>query len=144
MGRSSTGTFFRLYDAGEDPEALLDPENHWSAPWGTPDHGACDKCGGSGSTEYECRSCLERADTECLACEGRIRFRDACPACEGTGVIDKTTRRGVSVFPSLGGLRRYLEERNVDLDGSVVIQLEGELTDERDLDADAGALLVWP
>jgi hypothetical protein len=137
-------TFFRLYDVDEDPQALLDAQNQWSAPWGEPDHGPCDKCEGTGRTRYECRSCLERAKAECPACGGRVRFEDVCPACEGSGVIDRTVRSGVSVFPSLEGLYRYIREREVDLDGCVVVELEGRLTQERDLDADAGALLVTP
>lgn len=48
------------------------------------------------------------------------------------------------MFPSVRGLYSYLEEREVDLGGCVVIELEGELSEERDLDADAGALLVRP
>lgn len=136
--------FFRLYDAGDDPEELLDPENQWSAPWGTPDHGPCDKCGGTGRTTHECRSCVDEADRACPACEGRVRFEDVCPACEGSGVINRTTRPGVSVFPSLDGLYRYLAEREVDLDGCVIIELEGRPGEDTDLDADAGALLVRP
>jgi hypothetical protein len=50
----------------------------------------------------------------------------------------------VSAFPTLAGLYRYLAEREVDLEGSVVVELEAELSDDRDLDADAGALLVVP
>lgn len=48
----------------------------------------------------------------------------------------------MSAFPSLEGLYRYLAERGVD--GDFVLELEGELTGDRDLDADAGALLVRP
>jgi hypothetical protein len=136
--------FFRLYDADADPADLLDPANQWSAPWGKPDHGPCDKCGGSGRTAYECRSCVVETTRQCPACHGRVRFEGICPACEGSGVIDRTTRTGVSVFPSLDGLYRYLDERRVKLDGCVIVELEGKLGDERDLDADAGALLVSP
>jgi hypothetical protein len=136
--------YFRLYDACDDPADLLDPGNQWSAPWGAPDRGPCDKCGGAGTTAYECRSCIATADLQCPACDGRVRFEDVCPACEGSGVIDRTTRPGVSVFPSLDGLYRYLGEREVDLDGCVIVELEGQLAEDVDLDADAGALLVRP
>jgi hypothetical protein len=33
-------------------------------------------------------------------------------------------RRGVSVFPSIEGLRRYMHERESDLDGCVIVELE--------------------
>jgi hypothetical protein len=46
------------------------------------------------------------------------------------------------VFPSLEGLRRYLADRQVDVDGCVAVELEGILTGDRDLDADAGALWI--
>ena len=137
--------FFRLWPVDEDPEDLLAPENGYSTPWGAPDRGPCDKCRGTGRTQYRCRSCLERGPQDgCPACRGRIEFVDVCPACEGDGQIDRTTRRGVSVFPSMEGLLRYLAEREVDTAGSEVVVLEGELTGDRDLDADAGALLIKP
>jgi hypothetical protein len=137
--------YVRCWPIGEDPEKLLRPENGYSTPWGEPDHGPCDKCQGEGTTCYRCRSCLERgADADCPACGGKVEFVDVCPACEGTGQIDRTTRDGVSVFPSLAGLRRYLEERDADVTGYEAVVLEGELTGDRDLDADAGALLIKP
>ena len=59
-------------------------------------------------------------------------------------MIRHTARMGVSVFPSLAGLYRYLVERRAELDGSVILELEGRLSQERDLDAEQGALLVHP
>lgn len=138
-------TYFRRSREDEDPAELLHPSEQHSTPWGEPEHGPCDKCGGSGEADFECRSCLEEGSlAHCLACEGRVRWRGTCPACEGTGEITRTTRRGVSVFPSLGGLYRYLAERDPDLDGWVIVELEGDISDDVDLDADAGALLVFP
>ena len=138
-------TYFRRWPEDRDPAELLDPENQVSTPWGSADHGPCDKCGGSGESDYECLSCLEGgADDDCPACGGRVRFRDRCPTCEGDGEIDHTEREGVSVFPSRAGLLRYLVEREVDLDGAVILEFEGESTSELDLDADAGAMLVRP
>jgi hypothetical protein len=64
--------------------------------------------------------------------------------CEGDGQITRTRRHGVSVFPSLRGLFRYLEERDAELDDKVVLELEGSLTNDLDLDADAGAVLIQP
>jgi hypothetical protein len=138
-------TYFKSWPVDEDPAELLKPQNGFSTPWGEPRHGPCDKCGGRGRTQYRCRSCLERGcERDCPACEGRMEFEDVCPACEGDGEIDRTTRRGVSVFPSSEGLRRYLAERDVDVSGYAIVVLSGEPTGDLDLDADAGAMLIEP
>ena len=137
---------FRRWDAGEDPEQLLIPENQCSTPWGDRDHGQCDKCAGRGTARYRCLSCLaDGTDDSCPACAGRVEFDDVCPACEGSGEISRTTRRGVSAFPTEAGLYRYLGERDVDLDDNTrLLELEGQLSGDRDLDADSGAILVIP
>lgn len=49
----------------------------------------------------------------------------------------------MSVFPAVEGLYRYIAERDAALPDCIV-ELEGELTGDRDLDADTGALLVRP
>jgi len=117
----------------------------YSTPWGAPDRGPCDKCGQTGQTTYRCRSCLARgADEDCPACHGRVQFLDQCPACEGTGSISRTTRDGVSVFPTIEGLRRYLAERDAEPCGHGIVVLAGEITGDVDLDADAGAVLIHP
>jgi RecJ-like exonuclease len=145
MASSSPVHYFRRWSPDADPRELLEPENQHSTPWGEPKHGPCDKCRGTGETRYRCRSCMERgAQPECPACGGRVEFDDICPACEGDGQIDRTRREGVSVFPSQEGLYRYMAERDAGVDGCVVVELEGELTGDRDLDADAGALLIRP
>ena len=137
--------YFRRWPEDRGPEELLDPGNQYSTPWGEPDHGPCDKCHGAGRTGYRCRSCLERgARSDCPACEGHVERMDVCPACEGDGQIDRTERDGVSVFPSIEGLYRYIAEREAGAEGYVLVELEGELTEDRDLDADAGALLIRP
>jgi hypothetical protein len=53
-------------------------------------------------------------------------------------------RAGISSFPTLQGLRRYLAERDEDPSGEVILELEGDLSSDRDLDADEGAILVFP
>lgn len=137
--------FFHCHSAAEDPQHLLDPDRQVTGPWGEPDHGPCDKCEGDGVALYECRSCLQAGPSPgCPACQGRVRFAETCPACLGDGRIDHTRRRGVAVFPAREGLYRYLAERDAEIEGKVVVELEGRLSDERDLDADAGALLVHP
>ncbi len=138
-------TFFHCHSSDIDPQCLLDPDRQFTEPWGSSDHGACDKCGSRGTTLYECRSCLERGpEADCPACQGRVKFEETCPTCEGSGVIDRTRRHGVAVFPSLEGLYRYLVEKDGELKGKVFVELQGRLSEERDLDADAGALLIFP
>jgi len=139
-------TFFHCHPEGEDPGVLLDPDNHVSEPWGESEHGPCDKCGGECTTVHECFSCMEAgADPDCPACQGRVRFEQTCPACQGSGEIDHTRRQGVAVFPSREGLYRYLAWKNdAGVEGKVVVELVGKLSDDCDLDADHGALLVFP
>ena len=145
MADSGARRYFHHWSSDEDPGVLLRPENQHSTPWGAPDRGPCDKCRGEGMTHYSCRSCVERgAEADCPACGGRVDFLDVCPACEGDGEIDRTERDGVSVFPSIEGLYRYIAEQEADADGGVIVELEGKLTGDRDLDADAGALLIRP
>jgi hypothetical protein len=145
----STGrrrTFFHCHPEGEDPGVLLDPAKQVTEPWGEPEHGPCDKCGGEGATVYECFSCLEAgSDPNCPVCSGRIRLEQTCPTCEGSGEIHRTRRRGIAVFPAREGLYRYLAWKNdARLGGKVVVELAGELSEDRDLDADHGALLIHP
>lgn len=138
-------SYFREFPADAEPAELLRPENHFSTPWGEPEPGPCDKCSGERVCEYRCRSCLEvGADPGCPACQGRVQFADRCPTCAGEGVITQTRRAGVSVFPELAGLLRYLVEHDFDFSGSVVVELNGILSDEADLDADQGVLLIHP
>jgi hypothetical protein len=138
--------YFRSAGADEKPADLLEPENQISTPWGDSDHGACEKCSGEGRVSHRCLSCLERdaPDPGCPSCAGRVRWEGACPSCEGTGTIDRTERHGVSVFPTEKGLYRYLLERDAELDGCTLVELEGKRSDDVDLDADVGALLVLP
>lgn len=138
-------TYFHCCSADADPELLLDPEQQFTEPWGGADHGRCDKCGGAGVTLYKCRSCMETgAKADCPACQGRVRFRETCPACLGDGQIRHTRRAGLAVFPEREGLYRYLAEKNANVSGKMVVELEGRPSEERDLDADAGALLILP
>jgi hypothetical protein len=131
--------------ADAELEELLDPDRQFTEPWGGHDHGRCDKCGTAGVALYECRSCLERGPrSDCPACQGRVRFRETCPACLGDGHIDHTRRAGIAVFPAREGLYRYMAEKNASVEGRIVVELEGRLSEERDIDADAGALLLMP
>ena len=136
---------FKSCPRDHDPRELLDPENHVATPWGGHDHGPCDKCGGAGTVVFDCLSCRARGtDPGCPACGGRVRYEDRCPTCEGDGIIDRTTRAGVSVFPTIEGLLRYLSEDHREFGDNVIVELDGELTGDVDLDAERGALLVRP
>jgi hypothetical protein len=79
-----------------------------------------------------------------VACAGKVKWDDTCPSCDGTGEVTRVERAGISSFPTLPGLIRYLEERDADLSGDVFLELEGELSGDRDLDADEGAILIFP
>jgi hypothetical protein len=138
---------FHSHPADEDPENLLDRENQVSTPWGTPERGrACEKCRGSGRVGHRCLSCLEDGapNPGCPACGGRVEWEDSCPSCDGGGRVTRIERDGVAAFPTQAGLRRYLDERDADMTGFVILELEGELSDDRDLDADEGAILLFP
>ena len=139
--------YFRHFQADADPASLCVPSNQFSTPWGAPNLGPCDKCGGAGSASFRCLSCAEEgASTNCPACDGRVEYVATCPVCGGDGEVTEadTVRPGVSVFPTMVGLYRYLAERDADVAGSVIVELEGDLGDLPDLDADSGALLVHP
>ena len=138
-------SFVRLQSPDDPPERLLVPARQECAPWGGGRRGPCDKCGGAGETDHECLSCVAAGvEDNCPSCRGRIRWRASCPVCRGTGEIDPRVRHGISVFPRLEGLLRYMEQREADTSGQVVVELEGVHSPDEDFDADEGALLVIP
>ena len=139
-------SYFRIQRPGEEPEALLDPEQQTTEPWSGTTWGRCDKCGGMGETEHECESCqADGADSGCPVCHGEVRYRDQCPVCEGSGEVDDSSRDGISVFPDLDGLYRYMVKRDAELDERcMVVELVGPESEDQDFDADEGALLVHP
>jgi len=119
-------TYFRVHQKDDDPQRLLDPDNQKSEPWGGTVWGRCDKCGGTGKTEHV----------------GGVTAE--CPACEGTGEIDPAIRRGISVFPRAEGRLEYMRRRETDIDGELLVELEGVPSEDEDFDADEGALLIHP
>jgi hypothetical protein len=58
--------------------------------------------------------------------------------------LDDSERDGVSVFPSEDGLYRYMLARGAEIEVAWLVELEGEPSDDKDFDADEGALLIWP
>jgi hypothetical protein len=137
-------TWVRLHPRDDDPERLLHSDQQRSEPWGGTIHGRCAKCGGEGRTLHECESCRDRIDPSCPACGGRRRYEAECPACEGSGAVDDSQRDGVSVFPDEDGLYRYMLGRDADIDAAVLVELEGQPSDDEDFDADEGAVLIRP
>ncbi|MGE5617377.1 MAG: hypothetical protein ACM3UX_00420 [Candidatus Woesearchaeota archaeon] len=136
---------YRLQPPAEDPQRLLDPGLQFTQPWGGSDNGErCDKCQGSGRTGYECWSCLlTGTNPACPACHGRVRWEAKCPVCRGGGQVDGSPRRGLSAFPTAEALYRYLLVSEADLVGTLV-ELEADLAEDIDFDADQGAVLVIP
>lgn len=141
----ATQCYFRIQPPEEDPQRLLDPEGQRSAPWEGTIYGRCDKCGGRGRTDFRCESCRQgNADPDCPVCGGDVRYWGECPACQGSGEVDDSCRDGVSVFPDEEGLYRYMLRRRAKFGGALLVELEGELTNDQDFDADEGALLIKP
>lgn len=136
---------FRLESTADDPQRLLDPENQWTQPWGGSEDGArCDKCSGSGRTHFECWSCLlTGTNPSCPACRGRVRWEAKCPVCRGDGKVNGKARQGLSAFPTAEALYRYMLTREADLVG-LLVELEADLADDVDFDADEGVVLVIP
>ena len=136
--------YYRVHPPDADPDELLHPEEQVTRPWGEGDEGPCDKCHGTGRTQHECESCRDPREEGCPSCHGDVSYDRECPACGGTGRIDDPARRGVSVFPDEDGLYRYMLKREGKLRGQRLVVLEGELSEDEDVDADEGALLVRP
>lgn len=138
---------YRVSSSSEDPARLLTDAGQWTEPWGEGSNEGepCDKCGGDGETMHECCSCLlSGASDACPVCAGAVRWEAGCPVCRGSGRIDGAPRHGVSVFPTLEGLYRYMIVKHADLDDCVTLELDAIRADDLDFDADQGALLVIP
>lgn len=135
-----------MHPAGEDPARLLTEAGQWTEPWGSAEDGnQCEKCNGSGRVRHECWSCLLIGPRSCCpVCAGELRWDADCPVCRGTGQIDGAPRHGVSTFPTLEGLYHYMIASGAELDRCVVVELEADIADDVDFDADQGAMLVIP
>jgi DnaJ-class molecular chaperone len=135
-----------MSSSGEDPGLLLTDAGQWTEPWGASnDSDRCDKCAGEGSLRHECWSCETTGpDDDCPACGGAVNWRAACPVCRGSDRIDGAPRHGVSAFPTVEGLYRYMLAKEADLEGCVLVTMEASPAEDVDFDADQGALLVLP
>ncbi len=132
--------------ASEDPAGLLSDGGQWTEPWGSSEDGArCDKCHGTGRTQYQCWSCLLTGERQkCPVCSGAVRWEDDCPVCRGSGRVEGEPRHGVSVFPTVEGLYRYMLATGADVDDCLIVELDADSADDVDFDADQGAMLVIP
>lgn len=133
--------YYRIQPADRNPEDLLDPANQRSELWTGVAYRRCDDCGGYGQTLHRCHRC---GGARCDWCDQYGSILEDCATCHGTGEIDDTVREGVSCCPTLDVLYAYFRGRHANLDNCVVVTLEGELADEEDWDADAGAVLIRP
>jgi hypothetical protein len=73
-----------------------------------------------------------------------VRWEAECPVCRGSGTVDGSPRHGVSVFPRLEGLYRYMLVKDADLEECVIVELDADPAEDVDFDADQGAMLVMP
>jgi hypothetical protein len=73
-----------------------------------------------------------------------VSWEDDCPVCRGSGKVDGKPRHGVSVFPTLEGLYRYMLANDADLEECVIVELDAGPAEDVDFDADQGAMLVIP
>ena len=67
-----------------------------------------------------------------------------CPHCDGDGMEAIESQIGVSVCASLEDLRSYLAERAPYLEDCVLLELEGSLSEDTDVDTAYGAILIVP
>lgn len=122
-------TWYRIESADADHARLLDPSQQVSSVWG-----------GAEYCTRPCRAC---------GASGYVWERDAedaepCSQCDGEGAIPDGERAGISVCHSVQGLVTYFRGRAADLTDVVLIELEGECSEEDDWDAAYGAYLVFP
>lgn len=85
--------------------------------------------------------------TECPDCDGRGEVDgERCARCRGTGEIEDI-RRGVSCCATVEDLAAYFAGRSATIvAGMVMVEIDGELSDDEDHDAgdDGDPVLVIP
>jgi hypothetical protein len=129
-------TYYRIQSADRDPQDLIG-DHHLSRVWVGHRERRCEECGGSGSIIDRSYRCPETGDYGEMSCK----------ACDGQGWVEDL-RRGVSVCDSIETLAAYLSERDYgSAEGQVVIELEGDISDDEDHDSTGQVgdpLLVHP
>lgn len=123
-------TYYRIHSG--DPLDLLDPTSWTSTVWVGDVVRACTECDAG-------RLWITDDDHE----DGGYWTR--CETCAGTGEIDDSTRRGVSVCGSYAALMDYMVDRGATVrDTTVLVELTGVPSEDEDWDARDGAVLVYP
>jgi hypothetical protein len=128
-------TYYRIQSADRDAAELLNP-THWvSRIWSDQ------------PAEVTCPDCVDgRVHVECPSwCDCGYPHHESYETCHGRGYLHEYERAGgVSCCRTLGELYAYFRGRDADLDGAVVVKLEGEVAEVEDFDAEHGAVLVRP
>lgn len=114
--------YYRVHSGTEPVERLLSPDRWESRVWVGESYRRCEDCGGEGRT-YE--------------------TDEFCEPCRGQGDVEDV-RRGVSCCRSLEALRNYFAGCEANMEGDVVVELEGELSEDEDWDDASGAVLIYP
>lgn len=113
----------RIDRATRDMNELLDSANWISSNWG-------------GDTMRDCRGCEDCQTEEYLRDEPHWR-------CYGAREVEDA-RYGVSVCRDEDDLVEYLSRTGADMDGCVLVELEGEYSDDEGHDAEYGEELILP
>jgi hypothetical protein len=113
----------RIDRADRDMNELLDPANWVSCNWG-------------GDTMRDCNGCEDCQEDE--AYRGETHWR-----CYGERELEDT-RYGISVMANEDALIEYLATVGPDMDNCVLVEVEGDYSDEDGHDAHLGELLILP
>ncbi|MEV6818457.1 hypothetical protein AB0M72_06850 [Nocardiopsis dassonvillei] len=114
---------FRIDQASRDLNELLDPEHWMSSAWG-------------GDTLRDCRGCVDcRPDEDD---RGETRWQ-----CYGERLVEDV-RHGISVCRDVDELVTYFATVGGDLSDVVLVELEGEYSDDEGHDAHLGEWLILP
>lgn len=113
-------TYYRIQPASRRVEDLLRPGHISCAMVGRLER-RCDECNGYGT---------DMDDNTCTACRGKGHVEDV--------------RAGVSVCADIETLAAYFTSRSLNVAGDVLVELEGEESEDEDHDAADGALLIHP
>lgn len=118
-------TYYRIQPANRRVDDLLLPGRVSRAMVGNLDR-RCDDCSGAGWV--------------ILSAQDRKR---TCEVCKGHGRVEDV-RAGVSCCRDIETLAAYFNARHLNTRGDVLIELQGDESDDEDHDSEAGAVLVHP
>lgn len=113
----------RIDRAGRDMNELLNHEHWISSQWG-------------GDTMRDCNGCEDCQEDDYLRSEEHFQ-------CYGERQLEDT-RYGISVMADEEALIEYLATVGPDMDDCVLVELEGEYSDDEGHDAHLGEELILP